>query len=517
MHSRSKTIRSVLVVTVFSVIGKLTGFFREAVIASHYGAGSITDAYFVAYSLPSILFSIIGGSMGLIFVPIYTQQLRRDPDESHALASNIINMVIFASLILAGLGSLFSRQIIALIAPRLSADSMVTAAYLARIMFPAFIFISISYIATGVLQSHESFTIPSMISIPSNLIIAMVAALFSDVYGIYSLAWATLVGGLSQLVIQLPALANKIKYRLRISFKDPSTVAYWKLVIPSILGSAIDRLNILVDNAIASFLMAGSISAINYSTKLIDFADNIAIGAIIAVVYPKFARMNSKEDYEKLGNMAYKAIMGIIQITLPMIAIIMIFSKDIVKTVFERGAFVEADTRLTAYALFYYAMGMWGIGIRGILTRVFYSLGDTSTPMKISIITLVSNLVLNILLVKYMGVGGLGLATSISSTVGVLALFIFIRRDMGTFNIKGLTKEALKVILAVICMVYAIKKYHVPQIIGNYYIDLILKIAMGLSIYIMLSWLIGAGMMKRKSMLRSRFLRGICEWFHVFK
>ena len=101
---------------------------------------------------------------------------------------------------------------------------------------------------------------------------------------------------------------------------------------------------------------------------------------------------------------------------------------------------------------------MWGIGIRGILTRVFYSLEDTSTPMKISIITLVSNLVLNILLVKYMGVGGLGLATSISSTVGVLALFIFIRRDMGTFNIKGLTKEALKVILAVICMVYAIKK-----------------------------------------------------------
>ena len=125
----------------------------------------------------------------------------------------------------------------------------------------------------------------------------------------------------------------------------------------------------------ASFLWQVASRPLTIQQKLIDFADNIAIGAIIAVVYPKFARMNSKEDYEELGNMAYKAIMGIIQITLPMIAIIMIFSKDIVKTVFERGAFVEADTRLTAYALFYYAMGMWGIGIRGILTRVFYSLG----------------------------------------------------------------------------------------------------------------------------------------------
>jgi putative peptidoglycan lipid II flippase len=517
MHPGNKTIRSVFIVTIFSIIGKLTGFIREAVIASYYGAGSITDAYFVAYSLPSILFSIIGGSMGLIFVPIYTQQLSREPEKSHALASNIINMVFSLILIIAGLGSVFSRQIIALIAPRLSANSMDIAAYLARIMFPAFIFISISYIATGVLQSHESFAIPSMVSIPSNLIIAMGAALFSGVYGIYTLAWATLAGGASQLAIQLPALAKKIEYRMRISIREPSSLAYWKLVVPSILGSSIDKLNILVDNAMASFLLAGSISAINYSTKLIDFADNIAIGAIIAVAYPKFARLNSKEDYEKLGHMAHKAIMGITQITLPMIAITMIFSKDIVKAVFERGAFVEADTRLTAYALFYYALGIWGIGIRGILNRVFYSLGDTSTPMKISIITLVSNIALNILLVRYMGVGGLGLATSVSSTVGVLALFIFIRRDVGTLNIKGLTKEALKVILAVICMVYVIKKYQVPQIIGNYYIDLILKIAIGLSIYIMLSWLIGAGMMKRKSMLRSRFLRGIYEWFHVFK
>ncbi|HZJ57150.1 MAG TPA: lipid II flippase MurJ, partial [Clostridia bacterium] len=153
MRPRDKTIRSVFIVTVFSIAGKLTGFFREAVIASYYGAGGITDAYFVAYSLPSILFSIIGASMGLVFVPIYTQQLKKNPEKSHALASNIINMAFLVGLIFAGLGSAFSRQIIAVIAPRLSGYNMVMAARLARIMFPAFIFISISYIVTGVLQS----------------------------------------------------------------------------------------------------------------------------------------------------------------------------------------------------------------------------------------------------------------------------------------------------------------------------------------------------------------------------
>ncbi|HZJ83306.1 MAG TPA: murein biosynthesis integral membrane protein MurJ [Clostridia bacterium] len=495
MDHKDRMIKSVFIVTAFSILGKMTGFLRETIIAAYYGAGATSDAYFVAFSLPSILFFVIGASMGVIFVPMYTQRLKEDSKGSHEFASNIISMVLLIGLIFSILGIIFSRYIIMLIAPRLSDQNLSIATRLAKIMFPMFIFISLSYIVTGVLQSHESFLMPSLISIPSNLIIILGTVLFSKAYGIYALGWGTLIGAGAQLAVQLPSVRKKLKYKFFIRLSDPSIIAYWKLIIPVVSGAAIDKISIMVDNMLASSLVAGSISAINYSAKLVDFADSIAIGAIIVVVYPRLAKMNAEKDYDSLARTSYNAIIGISQIIIPIIAATVILNKDIVKLIFQRGAFQESHTDLTAYAFLYYAFGMWGIGIRGILTRVFYALEDTRTPMKVSIGTLVSNIVLNILLVKYMGIGGLGLASSISSTMGVLVLLYLARKNVANLTFKGIGIEGFKIALAVFFMVYGMLIFRSSISIDSFYTQILLSYGIGFAIYGGLSYALGIGLL----------------------
>lgn len=495
MHLKNKIVRSVFVVTVLSIIGKITGFYREAMIAAYFGVGGATDAYFIAYSLPSILFSVIGVSMGLIFIPMYAQQLKKTPKTSHFFASNIINTVLLVGLMFTILGMIFSKHIIMIIAPKLIVQDINVAIYLSRIMFPMFIFISISYIVTGILQSHESFAIPSLVSIPFNITVVLGIVLFSKRYGIQALGWATLIGAVTQLIVQLPAVSGKFKYRFKINFRESSTLTYWRLITPIILGAAIDKANIMIDNGLASYLGSGSISAINYATKLVDFADSIAIGAIIAVVYPKLAKLSAEKKYDKLAYSSYNAIIGITQIILPIVAITVVLNKDIVRLVFQRGAFVQRDTNLTAYGLSYYALGMWGTAIRAILNRVFYSLEDTSTPMKISFGTLISNIVLNSMLVKTMGIGGLGLATSISNTMGVLILLFLIQKKLKTFNIVRMVTEGYKIALALVLMVYGILLFKNNVFIYNFYIKLLLSASMGVAVYLSVSWILRLGLL----------------------
>ena len=210
MHLRDNMVKSILIVTVLSILGKITGFMRETVIAAYYGAGGVTDAFFVAFSLPSLLFFVIGASMGVIFIPMYAQLLKEKPEDSHSFVSNIINMILLVSLLSSIIGVTFSEYILKLIAPRLLEKSLTIASALTRIMFPMFIFIGLSYIMTGVLQSHESFVVPSLVSIPSNMIIVLGTVLFSKKYSIYALAWATLIGAISQLLVQIPAVAKKL-------------------------------------------------------------------------------------------------------------------------------------------------------------------------------------------------------------------------------------------------------------------------------------------------------------------
>lgn len=493
MSRKDQMVKSVFMVTILSILGKITGFFRETVIAAYYGAGGASDTYFVAYTLPSVLFSIVGASMGVIFVPMYVERLKEHQKAAQKFSSSIISITIIVTSILSILGIIFSKYVVMFIAPGFKDQALNTTIHLTRIMFPMFIFISLSYIITGVLQSHESFLVPSIISVPSNIVIILSVILFSREYGIYALGWGTMLGAVSQILIQLPAVKGKLDYRFCVELDDPSIRSYWYLLVPVILGTAVDKVNIMVDKMLASSLMVGSISAINYSTRLLDFAGSVCTGAIIAVVYPNFATMSANEDYKKLTHTTYSAVIGISQIIIPVTAAAIMLNKDIVRFVFERGAFEEKHTNLTAYAFSYYALGLWAMGIREVLNRVFYSLDDTSTPMKISIFAMVLNIGLNILLVKNMGIGGLGLATAISSTAAVLFLLRLLRKRMEHFKLRAFLKEGLKIVLVVFIMLYGMLVFRNYVPMDNFNIKFLSSAAIGFVIYMSLSWYLGIG------------------------
>lgn len=497
MSSKDRVLKSVFLVTVLSVIGKITGFFREASIAAYYGAGTASDAYFVAYTLPSILFFIIGASMGVIFVPMYLKQLKRDEKSACNFASNILNITLLITLVFTVLGIIFSRYVVMIIAPGFKHHALDMASRLTRILFPTLIFISLSCIVTGVLQSHKSFAVPAMVSIPSNLIMILGTVLFSEKYGIYALGWATVLGAAAQLAIQLPSVRKKLDYRFYVKLDDTAALEYWKLIIPVILSTAVGKINEVVDKMLASSLAAGSISAINYSTKLLDFVYGICLGAVIMVIYPTFAGTSVSEDYDSLAHTTYDTIVGVTQMILPVIAVTVMLREDIVRLIFERGTFEKSYTALTAYALLYYAPGLWATGIREVINRVFYSLGDSGTPMKVSIGAVAVNIALSVLLVRNMEIGGLGLAASLSGTMAVLILLYLIGKRMDGLNLKGMVRDGLKISAAVLFMLYVMSVYRNWVRPYNSNIAFASSAGIGMVIYAGISWIFGIGLFRR--------------------
>lgn len=450
----SNLAKSAFWLMVVTMLSKVLGFGREIILGYFYGTSAYSDVYIVSMNIPLVIFASIGVALGTTFIPLY-QEILNNKGEERALkfSNNVMSIVVILSIILGILGFIFAEPLVKLFAMHYTGEKLVLAVKFVRIMIGGVVFIGLSNLMTSYLQIKGDFTIPGMIGFPNNIVI-IVSIIVSAITGnIYVLAIGTLIGMLSQFLFQIPfAIKKGYKFKATIDFKDEYLRKMLILVLPVLIGVAVNQVNAMVDRSLASGLGDGVITALNNANRLNGFVIGMFIATLGAVIYPTLSKLSSENKKEKFAESVANSVNCVNLLVVPASVGAMVLATPVVRILFERGAFNERSTVLTATALVFYSVGMIGFGLRDILDKVFYSLKDTKVPMTNGIIAVVLNIVLNIVLVKFMGYGGLAFATSLSSLICIVLLFRSLKKKIGYYGQDKIRSTFIKTLVASLVM-----------------------------------------------------------------
>lgn len=449
----SKVAKATLGLMIVTVLSKVLGFGRELALTYVYGANATADAYITALSIPTVLFATIATALGTAFIPLFLEiDKSKGREKSLLFANNIFNIVVIISIIMAIFGFIFAKPLVKLFAMNFEGEKLALAVKFTRIMIFGIVFIGVSNIMTSWLQIKGNFTIPGMIGFPYNILI-IIGIILSSKGNVYIMAVGTLIGMISQFLFQLPfAIKNGYKYKPYINIKDEYIKKMLILVMPVFLGVAVNQVNIMVDRSLASTLGDGAITVLNSANRLNGFVLGLFIATIAAVIYPTLSKLSSDNNKEKFAKSVSQSINIVVLLIIPISVGAIVLAEPVVKIVFERGAFDSDATNMTAIALACYCVGMIGISLREILNKVFYSLQDTKIPMLNGVLAMGMNIILNIILIRFLGHAGLALATSISALMCIVLLFRSLKKKIGYFGEDKILKTMIKSLIAAIVM-----------------------------------------------------------------
>lgn len=437
MKKESSLIKSTFLIMIVSLISRMLGFVRDMLIAKNFGAGMYTDAYNIAVTIPETIFTLIGLAISTAFLPMLSKvRSQKGQKEMYNFANNAINILFIISLSFFIVSSIFSKEIVSILANGFSPEATVLAVKLTRITLLNLLFLSINACFTALLQINEDFVIPSILGLFFNLPMIVYLLLFKN-YDIVGLTVASVIGNLFRVLVQIPSLlTHEYKFKFIINFKDRRLKEIVILIIPVIIGAGANSLNMIVDKNIASSLEVGTISALDYAQKLIIFINSIIVTSITNVVYPMMANRRNEGDESGFMDILKKSLVYLAILLIPITIGMIIFNKEIVSIVYERGEFNKYALRLTCLALTGYSIGILFTGIRDILNSMLFSMGKTKITTINGVIGVIINISLSIILSRNLGIIGVALASSIAMCITSILLMINIKKLERYFTIK---------------------------------------------------------------------------------
>ncbi|MDE2180445.1 MAG: murein biosynthesis integral membrane protein MurJ [candidate division NC10 bacterium] len=436
--------RAAGVVSGATLLSRILGFLRDLIIAKAFGAGTATDAFFAAFRIPNMLRELLGeGALSAAFIPVFTESFRtRGREGAWRLAWTVLTLLALLLVAIAIAGMLLAPWLIRLIAPGFHTipSKFDLAIYLTRMMFPYILFIGVAALFMAILNSQGHFATPALS--PSVLNIAMIGcALYLTPYvdpPIVALAIGVLIGGVGQLLIQIPAIWRRSRgARWGIDVGDPAVERITRLMAPGVAGLAITQVNVFIGTLLASLMGEGGISVLYYAFRLIQLPIGLFGVAIATAAFPTMARQAANRSLGEVGATVAYAIRLVLFVTLPSMVGLMVFRIPIIQLLFERGAFDRTVTLATAEVVLFYAFGLGAYVSNRILVPAFYSLQDTATPVKIGMVAVMVNIASSLLLMRPLGLAGLALATALSSFVNLGLLLTALRRRLGQFPSLG--------------------------------------------------------------------------------
>lgn len=474
----SKVAKATIGLFMVTMLSKIFGFARETILVSVHGAGMVTDAFITSMNIPTVIFSTIGSALATTFIPMYyTVEKELGKDGTDKFVNNIFNMIVVVSLILSVIGYIFSDELVKIFAMSYTGEKLKMASEFTRIMIWGMVFIGLSNIMTCLMNINSKFVVPSITGIPFNIIIIL-GIFLSAKYDVRLMPIFTLIAMSSQFLFQLPvSYKDGFRYKFYINLKDKYIKKTLILVLPVFIGVGVNQLNTVVDRTLASTLGDGIITILNDASILNTFVIGVFISSIQSVVYPLLSKLSSEGNSTAATSIIRKSVNVVIILMIPIAVGIIVLSIPIVQLAFERGKFNHEATLLTASALSFYAIGLPASGLRNILGNVFYSFGDTKTPMRNGMIAMFMNICMNILFIKFMGHCGLAFATSVSATICIFLLFISLRKKIKYFGQDKIIITTIKSIIASLVMgivVYFI--YKIFLIRGIYSAKKLLKV-----------------------------------------
>lgn len=445
-----KNIAIIIFITIFT---KLLGFGREIALTYFYGASAISDVYLIAQTIPSTLFALIGTGLATTFIPIFNKVQKEEGEESaQKFTSNVINLVMIFCSILVILVLLFTPQVVMIFASGFDGETLNLAVTFTRISVVGIYFTALLYILNAYLQLKNEFIIPALISLPMNLVLILFYAIASRSNDVL-LAYGLFLSILIQFIFILPSVVkNRFRYYALVDFKNTHVREMLIFALPVVLGTSVNQLNVLVDKNIASTIVVGGISALNYADRLSGFVYGLFVIPVVTVIYPSISKLAIQDDLAGLKKVVNESLVSMSLLIIPASVGAMVLARPIIEFLFMRGEFNEQAAFLTSQALFYYAISMLAYGFRDVLTRVFYSINDSKTPTINAIIGVLLNIILNLILSRFMGIGGLALATSISAIATASLLFRSLHKKKFSLGFRESLLKILKILFAAAIM-----------------------------------------------------------------
>ncbi|MEI2743128.1 MAG: murein biosynthesis integral membrane protein MurJ [Candidatus Competibacter sp.] len=428
-------LKSTGIVSAMTSLSRVSGFIRDMVYAQMFGAGSGTDAFFVAFRIPNFLRRLFAeGAFSQAFVPVFSEyQTQRSREELKELVDQVAGTLGAILLLITAVGVLAAPVLILLFAPGFTNDAgkyEITVQML-RITFPYLLFISLTAFAGGVLNSCGKFAIPAVTPVLLNLTMIAAAVWLAPAMEqpVMGLAWGVFIAGVVQLGFQIPFLRQvKLMPRPRWGWASQGVQHVLKLMLPAIFGSSVAQVNLLIDTVVASFLVSGSVSWLYYSDRLVEFPLGIFGVALGTVILPKLSRQHAGAEAEGFSQTLDWALRWALLIGVAASVALMLLSGPMLAALFQYGQFDAHDVAMSARSLMAFASGLVAFMLIKVLAPGFYARKDTRSPVKYGVIAMVANTIMVLLLVWPLAHAGLALATSLAAFLNAGLLFYNLRK-----------------------------------------------------------------------------------------
>jgi putative peptidoglycan lipid II flippase len=478
MSENSQMIKAAGVVGAATLMSRILGFIRDAVIAWYFGAGQNSDVFIAAFRIPNLMRKLFAeGAVSNAFVPVLTESIAKEgQEEAFKLARSAlwVSSILLAAVSICGI--ILAPLIVKAIAPGFAgvAGKIPLTIILTRIMFPYIFFIGLVALCTGILNAFGKFAVPALAPVLLNL--AMIGAVFflcpHIPIPILGLAVGVIFGGVLQLLLQLPAMIRKgFVFWRTTKFFHPGLKKIGLLLPPVIIGGAVYQINVLVGTLLGSFLKEGSVTYLYFADRLVQFPLGIFAFAAATAVLPSLSRQAALNDIEALKVTFSYAVKMTLFLTIPSMVGLIVLRVPIITLLFKRGEFSWLATQLTASALLYYAIGLWAFAAVRIVAATFFALKDTRTPMIMATVSILVNILLGIFLMGPLAHRGLALATSLASALNLGLLLYALHAKLGSLEWKGILNSAGRTMVSAVIMgvvVWAAARVLIPAEGGKF-------------------------------------------------
>ncbi len=461
-------IKNSIVLMILTFLSRILGLVRTIIIATFFGATGMTDAYFSAFKISNFFRQLLGeGALGTVFIPIYNEKENKEgEDEAKKLIFSVLNLLFVFLIIITLITIFFSKPIINFIVMGYNEETREMASSLLKITAWYFVFIGLAGMISAILNNDKKFYMPAFTPILFNTSIIFFAITLSKKLGIYALAYGVVVGGILQLLILIPSFKKSVKkFHFRIDFKDKYLKEMFILLAPMLVGIFARQINTIVDQFFASFLASGTITALENATRIYNLPLGIFGISIATVIFPTLSKAVEKKDFEKVKSEMEKGLKFLMFFVIPSFFGLIFYSKDIINLLLGHGKFSMNAIKITSESLVFYTLGLFFYTAIHLMSRAFYSMKNTKTPVKFSIIAIIFNIIFDYLLVKNFRHIGLATATSVAALINFTLLYIFFNKNYIRLNNLKILVFGLFIIISSIISLWISNIFAIPFVL----------------------------------------------------
>jgi putative peptidoglycan lipid II flippase len=444
-------LRSAALITVFTLAGQTLGFLTQVAAAAIFGASAEMDAFLAATSLPNYVATILLGSLSYVFIPFFVSYRSRGSEsDAYALASALLNNCIVVLLVITLVGIFYAKSLLRLTAPGLTPEAMELAVKVSVVSWPIIIASGAFYVLISVCQAEKKFVWQAVVPLLGGLINLILMWVLAKQFGVVSLAIGAAASSALQVALLANVLAHRGRYHLKLNWSNADLRQIFQLLAPLVLVAAVTKSTPLIDRYLASDMDAGSISYLNYATKIVALMAVLISAGGSTVIFPKLAKDATSDDMTTVRDTLQMGVRLMWFAVAPIVAVGVAVATPAVSVLLKYGRFGETDVLAVASLLKLYLFAMIGMSVGAVTAKGFYVLKDTKSLTVFGIIETIAYVVYTCVLATRLGVAGVAIAGVIYFNLSIVWQLLILNKKLGSFAIRNSTISSVKILIAAV-------------------------------------------------------------------